>query len=114
LAEDEDQDDDTVFARFYKSPSKVYVPKGTYDDGMKLGNWRHYLLGREFVVYAEQHSLKHLLLQRVPSADLQCWVSKLLGYQFEVIYRPGPTNKSADVMSQRDEDAELLSLVSFP
>ena len=41
-------------------------------------------------------------------------MSKLLGYQFEVIYKPGLENKAADSLSRMFEEAELKSITSFP
>lgn len=65
-------------------------------------------------MYTDQKSLKHILQQRVASCDQHCWVSKLLGYHFDVIYKPGPENKVADSLSQISEEGALAALVSFP
>jgi len=48
--------------------------------------------------------LKHLLDQRLSTIPQHTWVSKLFGYTFSVIYRPGRQNAAADVLSRRDED----------
>ncbi|MCH86958.1 hypothetical protein A2U01_0007822, partial [Trifolium medium] len=57
--------------------------------------------------------LKHFLQQRLSSPDQQCWLAKLLGYQFEVQYKPGWENKAADALS-RCNDGEFTTMVSYP
>lgn len=79
-----------------------------------IQHWRHYLLGKQFTVYTDHKSLKHFLQQRITSPDQQCWLAKLLGYQFEVKYKPGMDNKAADALSRRDDDADLGTLISYP
>ncbi|MCH96095.1 hypothetical protein A2U01_0017078, partial [Trifolium medium] len=79
---------------------------------LSIQHWRHYLLGRQFVVYTDHKSLKHFLKQRVTSPDQQCWLAKLLGYQFEVKYKAGLDNKAADALSRCH--GELNVMVSSP
>jgi len=62
--------------------------------------WRHYLLGHRFKVKTDQQALKHLLQQRMGTPAQQRWVSKLLGFDFEVEYKQGKENKAADALSR--------------
>ncbi|KAJ9537912.1 hypothetical protein OSB04_030645 [Centaurea solstitialis] len=69
----------------------------------------HYLLGRKFRVFTDQQSLKRLMSQVIQTPDQRKWASKLLGYDFEVYYKPGKENKVADALSRID-DAQSLAL----
>lgn len=57
------------------------------------------MLERKFIVKTEQRFLKFLLEQRVIQPQHQKWIAKLLGYTFEVIYRPGKENTAVDALS---------------
>lgn len=74
--------------------------------------WRQYLLGRRFVIFTDHQSLRSLLHQTVQTPDQQRWLVKLLGYDFDIIYKPGHTNIPADALSRipQDSEAQLLSL----
>jgi hypothetical protein len=64
--------------------------------------WRPYLWGRSFVVRTDHYSLKFLLDQRLSTIPQHHWVSKLLGFDFHVEFRPGRQNIVADALSRRD------------
>lgn len=77
--------------------------------------WRQYLLGRRFRVFTDQRSLKHLMSQVIQSPEQHKWASKLLGYDFEVHYKPGKENIVADALSRQDEPHLFaLSVPTFP
>ena len=65
-------------------------------------------MGRHFKVKADHDSLKYFLEQRLSSKEQQKWVTKMLGYDFEIIYKKGKQNVVADALSRKDEDVEAL------
>ena len=73
-----------------------------------LKKWRPYLMGRHFKVKIDHDSLKYFLEQRLSSEEKQKWVAKMLGYDFEIIYKKGKLNVVADSLSRKDEDVEAL------
>ena len=73
-----------------------------------IQTWRPYLLGRKFFIRTDHRSLKYFLDQRVATPEQQKWVAKLLGYDYEILYRPGRENSAADALSRRP-DSPLLN-----
>lgn len=71
--------------------------------------WRQYFLGRKFRIYTDHASLKHLLSQVVQTPEKYKWATKLIGFDFEIFYKPGKDNKVADALSRREE-VQLLAL----
>ncbi|CAJ2649147.1 unnamed protein product [Trifolium pratense] len=104
-------------AYFSKALSEGNLAKSVYEKELmalvlSIQHWRHYLLGKKFFVYTDHKSLKHFLQQRISSPDQQCWLAKLLGYQFEVIYKPGPDNKAVDALSRCHGENDMQVLLS--
>jgi hypothetical protein len=46
------------------------------------------------------------LEQRLSSEEQQKWVTKMLGYDFEIIYKKWKKNVVVDVLSRKNEDVE--------
>src|ERR1700733_295411 len=51
---------------------------------------------------------RYFLEQRLSSEEQQKWVTKMLGYDFEIIYKKGKKNVVADALSRKDKDVEAL------
>jgi hypothetical protein len=73
-----------------------------------------YLWGHRFVVRTDHRSLRFLLDQRLITIPQHQWVSKLLGFDFVVEYKPGAQNVVADALSRRDEGGAELQALSAP
>ena len=90
-----------------------FLHKAIYEKEMlamlhALKKWRPYLMGRHFKVKMDHDSLKYFLEQRLSSEKQQKWVTKMLGYDFEIIYKKGKQNVVADALSRNDENVEAL------
>ena len=67
-----------------------------------------YVNGRHFKVKLDHDSLKYFLEQRLSLEEKKKWVTNMLGYDFEIIYKNGKPNVVADALSRRDEDVEAF------
>lgn len=77
----------------------------------------HYLLERHFIIETNQKNLKELMNQVVQTPDQHYYLSKLLGYDYEIKYKPGKDNKVSNALSRLhfspDSVLLILSVVSF-
>jgi hypothetical protein len=71
--------------------------------------WRHYLWGRHFTIRTNHVSLKYLLAQKVSFPSQHIWLAKLLGFDYDIEYRKGKENITADALS-RCTNKELFAL----
>ena len=96
---------------FSKALAETSLTKSIYEKELMalvlaIQHWRPYLLGQNFTIYTDQKSLRYLLEQRITTQNQQNWLAKLLGYDFDIVYKPGASNRVADALSQRWEEEE--------
>jgi hypothetical protein len=73
----------------------------------------HTYSGKCFQIKIDHHSLKYFLEQRISSLEQQKWVTKMLGYDYEIIYKKGKENVVVDALSQKYEEEGSLFSLSF-
>lgn len=70
-------------------------------------------MGRKFIIKTDHVSLKYLLEQRITTPSQQKWLSKLLGYDYEIWYKSGKENRAADALSRvHSSNLETLAISS--
>jgi len=77
---------------------------------LAVKKWRHYLLGKKFLIRTDQRSLKFLNEQRLMREEQSKWAIKLIGYDFDIQYRPSKENIVVDALS-RQFSFSTISLV---
>ena len=68
--------------------------------------YRHYLLGNQFTVHTDHHSLVWLMRFRNLEGQLARWLEELSQYTFQLIHRPGKLHVNADALSRKSIDAD--------
>lgn len=76
--------------------------------------WELYLLGRHFIIRIDYQSLRYFLEQQIATLAQYRWLSKLLGYDYEIQYKKEHENSAIDALSRRDIGLVELMVVSFP
>ena len=62
--------------------------------------YKHYLLGRRFIVRSDHQALKWLFSLKEPKSRIARWIEMLSAYNFSVEFRPGVKHGNADGMSR--------------
>ncbi|GBG71472.1 hypothetical protein CBR_g8889 [Chara braunii] len=95
-----------------KMPSQK-LAKSTYEKELyavykALTHWRHYLLGRFFILRTDHQTMRWMRTQPVLSDDLKRWIEVIEQYDFEPQYIKGEYNKVADALSRRPDFSGAL------
>ena len=66
-----------------------------------LNMWRHYLLGRRFILMSDHNGLRYLFDQPNINVRQARWLTTLSEFDFEIRYIKGKENKVVDVLGRR-------------
>ena len=66
---------------------------------MAVQKWRPYVVGKYFKIITDHLSLKFLLDQLVSTPLQHKWLTKLAGYDYEIVYRSGKVNTAVHALS---------------
>jgi transposase InsO family protein len=66
--------------------------------------FRHYLLGRQFLLRTDHNSLAWLTRFRNPEGQLARWLEELAQYDLVILHRPGARHINADALSRIPDD----------
>lgn len=75
-----------------------------------LKMWRHYLMGRKFLLLTDHHSLTNYFSQPTLNARQVRWVDFLSSFDFEIKHLKGKENKVVDALSRK---VQCLYKISF-
>ncbi|GJR82098.1 putative mitochondrial protein [Tanacetum coccineum] len=75
-----------------------------------LDTWKGYLFDRHFKIRTNHFSLKYMLNQKLTTPFQFKWLPKILGYDYEIVYKKGSENVVADALSRMDSSGELLQI----
>ncbi|XP_056157718.1 uncharacterized protein LOC130132152 [Lampris incognitus] len=67
--------------------------------------FRHYLLGRSFIIRTDHNSLIWLFRFKSPEGQLARWIEELSQYDFKIEHRPGVKHSNADALSRSPKPA---------
>ena len=69
-----------------------------------LRKWRHYLTGRHFTIITDQKSVSFMFdsnkMGKIKNEKIMRWRIELSCYSYDIRYRPGSQNASADALSR--------------
>ena len=65
-----------------------------------LKKFRHYLLGRHFLVRTDHASLRWIASFRDPEGQMARWIQRLDSFDYEIMHRPGKKHGNADGLSR--------------
>lgn len=61
--------------------------------------FHEYLLGNKCIVFTDNNPPSHLFSAKLGALE-QCWVAQLASFDFDIRYRSGKSNTSADALSR--------------
>ena len=71
-----------------------------------IHQFRHYLLGRKFLLRTDHSSLRWLFNFKDPQGQLARWLEVLAQYHFDIQHREGKKHQNADALSRKDYELQ--------
>ena len=69
--------------------------------------FRHYLLGRKFLLRTDHNSLRWMFGFKDPQGQMARWLEVLSQYNFDIMQREGRKHQNADALSRQSENSEI-------
>jgi hypothetical protein len=87
-----------------KQLSEINLGKSIYEKEMlailhAMDLWHPCLWGKCFQIKTNHQSRKYFMEQHISSPEQQKWVTKLFGYDYEIIYKKHKDNVVVDALS---------------
>lgn len=76
--------------------------------------WHQYLLRSHFVIQTDHGSLKDLLTQVIQTPKQHKYLTKLLGYDYSILYKDMKDNVVADCLSRQHDNIFYHLAYSMP
>lgn len=73
--------------------------------------FKHYLLGKKFILHTDHNSLGWLHNFQGMEGQLARWVEQLASFQYRIVHRPGKLHTSADALSRLPAFTDALPQV---
>ena len=82
---------------------------------LAVDHWRPYLQFQQFTIRTDQKSLVHLQNQKLHTIWQQKALTKLMGLNYNIVYKKGVENSTADAISRRPHSFRLFHISrSYP
>jgi hypothetical protein len=78
-----------------------------------LKMWRHYLLGRKFVLMTDHCGLRYLFDQPKLNARQARWMALLSEFDFEIKHIKGKENRVVDALSRSMKTIHLVTVSTY-
>ena len=79
-----------------------------------LKTWRHYLDGQKFTIVTDHQALVHFNTQPKMSRHQARWLELMQEFDYDLIYKPGTTNRVADPLSRQSSTLNTISIAAIP
>jgi hypothetical protein len=83
---------------YQKKKKTIYIECIAIREAIKF--WQYWLMGKRFTVFSDHKPLENLKIKARTDEELGDLLHNLLQFDFQVIYKPGPTNVEADCLSR--------------